>query len=126
MTAKQPDFQQQGPLSGVRVVDMTTVVMGPYATQILAIPVAEVSALNDVIDDPHLRAVGLLSKEEHPTEGSLLSLGQSVHWSSHAVPGVRHAPTLGEHNVEVLREIGYADPEIQQLIASGVAASRGV
>lgn len=90
------------------------------------IPVAEVSTLNDVIDDPHLRVVGLLSKADHPTEGSLLSLGQPVHWSAQARTDVRHAPTLGEHSVEVLREIGYVDPEIKQLIASGVTVSRNV
>jgi crotonobetainyl-CoA:carnitine CoA-transferase CaiB-like acyl-CoA transferase len=32
----------------------------------------------------------------------------------------RHAPRFGEHSAEVLREAGYSDAEIRQMIADGV------
>jgi crotonobetainyl-CoA:carnitine CoA-transferase CaiB-like acyl-CoA transferase len=31
----------------------------------------------------------------------------------------RHAPTLGEHSEEVLRELGYAPDAIAELVATG-------
>ena len=37
----------------------------------------------------------------------------------------RHAPRLGEHSREVLREAGLGDGEIAELVASGVVRAAG-
>jgi crotonobetainyl-CoA:carnitine CoA-transferase CaiB-like acyl-CoA transferase len=41
-------------------------------------------------------------------------------WSQTPPGRLRPAPRLGEHSIEILREAGYADAEIDALIASGV------
>jgi crotonobetainyl-CoA:carnitine CoA-transferase CaiB-like acyl-CoA transferase len=62
--------------------------------------------LDEVIDDPHLRARGQLVTEHHPELGDLVTFGNPV-----VVPGeefsVRSAPALGQHTDEVLAELGY-------------------
>lgn len=41
-------------------------------------------------------------------------------WSA-TQPGLsRHAPQLGQHSAEVLREAGYGDAEIDAMLAAGV------
>jgi len=84
------------------------------------IPVAPLNSVDDVIDDPHLGESGFFVMAEHPTEGRLRLMATPGAWSQTPPGALRPAPRLGEHSIEILREAGYADAEIERMIASGV------
>ncbi len=84
------------------------------------IPVAPLNSVDDVIDDPHLAETGFFPMMEHPTEGRLRMMAPPGAWSQTPPGELRPAPRLGEHSREILREAGYADAEIEALIASRV------
>jgi crotonobetainyl-CoA:carnitine CoA-transferase CaiB-like acyl-CoA transferase len=65
------------------------------------IPVAAVNAIEDLFDDPHLKAVGFFEDIGHPTEGVLKSARFPVQFSASPASVRRLAPNLGEHNCEV-------------------------
>ena len=83
------------------------------------VPAMPYNTLDSVLEDPHLTDVGLFEIKDHPTEGKIRNIRTPNKWSS----GVRNewnpAPKLGQHSVEILREIGYNDAGIEQLIAAG-------
>jgi crotonobetainyl-CoA:carnitine CoA-transferase CaiB-like acyl-CoA transferase len=85
------------------------------------IPVQRMNSLADVMADPHLAAIGFFGAVEHPTEGRIRSMAVPSEWSESAPEYRRHAPRLGEHTREVLKEIGYSDARIDQLIESKAA-----
>jgi len=59
------------------------------------IPASPVNSLEDLLDDPHLRAVGFWEEIEHPTEGRLRVTAPPGRWSR-TPPAVRClAPNLG-------------------------------
>ncbi|MEU2441748.1 CoA transferase [Streptomyces rubradiris] len=83
------------------------------------IPFTEMNTPESLLEDPHMRAVGFFAEEEHPSEGTLRSLGVAQRWS-HSSPGLRYpAPRLGEHSVELLAEYGFSESEIDDLTSSG-------
>jgi crotonobetainyl-CoA:carnitine CoA-transferase CaiB-like acyl-CoA transferase len=63
------------------------------------IPNCAVSSIDDLYDDPHLRAVDFFYEENHPTEGLLTSMRFPVKFSRSPATARRAAPTLGEHGV---------------------------
>jgi len=83
------------------------------------IPCVRLNQLDDLIDDPHLKAVGFFQEMDHPTEGRLRLTGIPSRWSKSRPSVDRPPPRLGEHSVEVLREAGFAPAEIERLIAEG-------
>jgi crotonobetainyl-CoA:carnitine CoA-transferase CaiB-like acyl-CoA transferase len=84
------------------------------------IPVTPLNSVDDLIDDPHLGETGFFAVTEHPTEGKLRSMAAPGAWSESPPDEPRPAPRLGEHSVEILREAGYADADIDAMIASRV------
>jgi crotonobetainyl-CoA:carnitine CoA-transferase CaiB-like acyl-CoA transferase len=84
------------------------------------IPVAPLNSVDDLIEDLHLRDTGFIVRTRHPSEGALREMGVPSRWSATPPGPLRPAPRLGEHSREILREAGYADAEIEAMIASGV------
>jgi crotonobetainyl-CoA:carnitine CoA-transferase CaiB-like acyl-CoA transferase len=85
------------------------------------IPVQRMNSLDDIVRDEHLAATGFFRTVDHPTEGRIRSMAVPSEWSDSAPEYRRHAPRLGEHTREVLREAGLGDAEIDALVKSGAA-----
>ncbi len=86
------------------------------------IPVQRMNSLADIVGDPHLAAIHYFRMVEHPSEGRIRTMAVPSEWSESQPEYRRHAPRLGEHTREVLREAGYSADKIERLIASGAAA----
>ena len=85
------------------------------------IPVQKMNSLEDILADPHLDAIGYFQERQHPTEGRIRSMAVPSEWSESPPEFRRHAPRLGEHTREVLREGGLDPATIDALIRSGAA-----
>ncbi len=86
------------------------------------IPVQRMNSLEDILADPHLAATGYFAGVDHPSEGRLHAMRVPSEWSESPPAYRRHAPRLGEHSREVLREAGYTDAAIDALLAEGITS----
>ncbi|WP_085874786.1 MULTISPECIES: CaiB/BaiF CoA transferase family protein [unclassified Nocardioides] len=81
------------------------------------IPSGPVNTIPELFEDPHLVETGFFEVVEHPSEGSLRLPRHPVPIGDDA-PAVRPAPLLGQHTLEVARELGLTEAEIDELVAS--------
>lgn len=85
------------------------------------VPGAPVRERDDLFDDPHVRATGLVETVEDPDLGTLTMTAPVVRLSD--TPGAIRFPGrhLGADTREVLAELGRSPQEIDRLVAAGAA-----
>lgn len=85
------------------------------------VPVMAMHTFETVLRDPHLADAGFFRATDHPSEGATITMANPVQMSETPVEIERLAPRLGEHSVEVLRDLGLSPERIVDLLARGIA-----
>ena len=80
------------------------------------VPAMPYHTLDSLMEDPHLNDVGFFQTIDHPTEGRVINMRPANRLSGGTRSEHRPAPKLGQHSVEVLREIGYDDEAINRFL----------
>ncbi|MEM9130950.1 MAG: CoA transferase [Actinomycetota bacterium] len=86
-----------------------------------------VLAQHEVVDDAQAEAIGLFPTLEHPEIGEYPTVAAPFRFRSAQVGPQGPAPAVGADTVQVLRAAGFADDDIDALVADGVvrAADHG-
>jgi formyl-CoA transferase len=83
------------------------------------IPCGPILSMEELANEPSLRATGTVVEVDHPTRGKYLTVGNPIKMSDSPTE-VTRSPLLGEHTDEVLAELGYKRDQILALRAQKV------
>jgi crotonobetainyl-CoA:carnitine CoA-transferase CaiB-like acyl-CoA transferase len=94
-----------------------------HRLQAVGVPAGALLSAGELAEDPHLAARGYFELIDHPVAGTHRYPGMA--WKLGSTPGrVRYpAPLFGQHNAEVLTELGIPEAEIARLEREEVIAS---
>jgi len=81
------------------------------------IPCGPANSLLDLFDDDYLRETNFFQKADHPVEGEVVVTAIPGRFSATPPNLQRLWPKLGEHNREVLRDAGYSETEIDDIVS---------
>jgi len=100
------------------------------ALDAIDVPCAKVQRIDEVLADPQIVARGLLIEQQHPVLGKVKLAGLPYRFSDCDTSEPVAAPLMGQDNRAIAASLGYADREIDRMMADGVlyseaAAARG-
>lgn len=87
----------------------------------LDIPCMPCHTLDSLLSDEHIQDVGLFTRATHPTQGGTWDINVPTRMTGFAPTVRRPAPHVGQHTREVLRELGYDDARIEEMLRSSAA-----
>lgn len=83
------------------------------------VPCGPINTIADVVDDPQVQARNMLVPIPHPQSPNLKVPASPLKLTETPPTVRRHPPMLGEHNEEVLLELGYTSEQIASLRQDG-------
>jgi crotonobetainyl-CoA:carnitine CoA-transferase CaiB-like acyl-CoA transferase len=86
----------------------------------LDIPAAPVVELDQLVSHPQIQAGGHVDEFDHPLLGRIHQANPAVLFGSERAGLLRPAPVLGQHSVQVMRELGFTGADIDALLELGV------
>ncbi|CUJ51895.1 CaiB/BaiF CoA transferase family protein [Achromobacter aegrifaciens] len=84
------------------------------------IPASPLYSVDDLLQDEHLAATGLIRPMDHPSEGRIRTTAPLGRYENTPTSIRRPAPRLGQHSREVLAEAGYDPARIDAMTARGI------
>ncbi len=89
----------------------------------VGIPAGPINTVGEILDDPHIHAREMVVELTDPEKGPLRMLGIPIKLSD--TPGVveNAPPRFGEHNREILLNLGYSEEDIRRLADHEVISS---
>ncbi|MCS7084777.1 MAG: CaiB/BaiF CoA-transferase family protein [Bacteroidia bacterium] len=76
-----------------------------------------VLTLDEALEHPHVKSRDFLIESDHPSEGPMRIAVTPLQMSDFRRQIYRHAPERGEHNVEILRSLGFDEAQIADFTA---------
>ncbi len=81
---------------------------------------ASIHELDDLEKDPQLQARQMIIETEHENGLKLKGVGIPIKFSESRPDHPEPAPAVGQHSIEILKEIGYSHERIEELVAKGI------
>lgn len=86
------------------------------------VPVGILSTVAEVSDNPQVQFRNLIEELYYPGKGRVKTVKTPIMIEGKLPDARMQAPLIGEHTVEVLKEHGYSDSDIQGFISQGIVA----
>lgn len=84
------------------------------------VPIGKVYTLDEVFSDPQVKHREMIIERDHPSVGTVRQVGLPIKMSESPGKFRRFPSLVGEHTDEVLLEMGYGKPEIDDLRKRGI------
>lgn len=89
------------------------------AFEAASVPAGPIYSVDAVFEDPQVRHLGIAQPVRHPKLGDIRVVGEPVSLSRTPAGIATPTPDAGDHNDEILAELGYDEAAIAGLRAEG-------
>jgi crotonobetainyl-CoA:carnitine CoA-transferase CaiB-like acyl-CoA transferase len=88
------------------------------------IPAAPIQTVGEALSDPQTLSRALVVEIEHPTLKTVRSIANPIRLENQPVVYRFPPPLLGEHNRQILRELGFSDAELEHALQTGCSSRK--